>query len=67
MKKNPAHLRRYGLLGNFDSIEATVYAYDNDPGPFSKAGDSGALIAGPEAGLIALLTTDTVGKSGHRR
>ena len=61
VKKYLAHLRHYGLLGNFDSVEATVYAYDNDSGPFSKAGDSGAgaLIAGPEAGLIALLTTGT--------
>jgi hypothetical protein len=54
-----SHLRHYGVLGNFDSVEAAVYAYDNDSGPFSKAGDSGALIAGPEAELIALLTTGT--------
>jgi hypothetical protein len=54
-----SHLRRYGLLGNFDSVEAAVYAYDNDSGPFSKGGDDGALIAGPEAKLIALLTTGT--------
>ena len=54
-----SHLRRHGVLGNFDSVEAAVYLYDNGSGPFSKPGDSGALIAGPEAELIALLTTST--------
>ena len=41
-----SHVRHYGILGTFDSIEAAVYPYDNDSGPFSKGGDSGAQIAG---------------------
>ena len=54
-----SHQRRYGLVGNFDSIEAAIYPYDNDSGPFSRGGDSGALIAGPEAEFTALLTGGT--------
>ncbi|KDQ10479.1 hypothetical protein BOTBODRAFT_163776 [Botryobasidium botryosum FD-172 SS1] len=54
-----SHERRYSLLGKFDSVEAAVYPYDNNSGPFSRGGDSGALIAGPEAEFIALLTGGT--------
>ena len=54
-----SHLRRYSLVGTFDSVEAAVYPYDSDSGPFSRGGDSGALIAGPEAEFAALLTGGT--------
>lgn len=54
-----SHQCRYDLVGTFDSVEAAVYPYDNDSGPFSRGGDSGALIAGPEAEFIALLTGGT--------
>ena len=43
-----SHVRYYGVLGKFDSIEAAVYAYDNDSGAFSRGGDSGAEIAGAD-------------------
>ncbi|CAE6532659.1 unnamed protein product [Rhizoctonia solani] len=49
--------RNYTALGKFDSTEVTIYPYNNDSGPFSKDGDSGALIAGPLAEFIALLTS----------
>ena len=40
-----SHVRYYGVLGSFDSIEAAVYPYNNNSGAFSKGGDSGAEIA----------------------
>lgn len=54
-----SHRRHYGLLGTFDSIETVVFPYDNHSGPFSKGGDSGALIVGPEGEFVALLTGGT--------
>ncbi|KAI0279335.1 hypothetical protein BGY98DRAFT_1089205 [Russula aff. rugulosa BPL654] len=48
--------RRYGLLGNFDSVEAAVYPYDNDSGPFSRGGDYGAAIVGANNDFVAQLT-----------
>ncbi|KAJ7200234.1 hypothetical protein B0H12DRAFT_1244484 [Mycena haematopus] len=54
-----SHQRRYSLFGTFDSVEAAVYPYDSHSGPFSRCGDSGALIAGPEAEFAVLLTGGT--------
>jgi hypothetical protein len=51
--------RCYGLLGNFDSVGAAVYPYDNDSGPFSRGGDSGAAIVGAKNDFVALLTGGT--------
>ncbi|KAF5332793.1 hypothetical protein D9611_005174 [Ephemerocybe angulata] len=52
-----SHVRRYSLLGSFDSIEAAVYAYDTKSGPFSQCGDSGAVIAGDEQEFGLQLTS----------
>jgi hypothetical protein len=54
-----SHQRRYSLVGTFDSIEAAIYPYDNKFGPFSRCGDSGALITDPEGKFTALLTSGT--------
>ena len=43
-----SHQRRYSLVGTSDSVEAAFYPYDNNSGPFSSGGDSGALIAVPK-------------------
>lgn len=51
-----SYLRRYGRLGNFDSIEAAVFAYDNNSSPFSRGGDSGATIVGANNDFVAQLT-----------
>jgi hypothetical protein len=51
-----SHERRYGLFGNFDSVEAAVYPYDDDLGPFSRGGDSGAAIVGANNDFVAQLT-----------
>ncbi|TEB30724.1 hypothetical protein FA13DRAFT_1764439 [Coprinellus micaceus] len=51
--------RLYSLIGNFDSVEAAVYPYDNDSGPFSRGGDSGAAIVGANNDLVAQLTGGT--------
>ena len=48
--------RSYGLLGNFDSIEAAVYPYDKVLSPFSEGGDSGSAIVGANNDFVALLT-----------
>ncbi|CAE6507643.1 unnamed protein product [Rhizoctonia solani] len=54
-----SHQRRYSPFGNIESVEAAIYPYDNDSGPFSRSGDSGALIVGSLAELGALLTSGT--------
>ena len=52
-----SHQRRYSLFGNFDSVEAAVYPYDNNSGPFSRGGDSGAAIVGVNNDIVAQLTS----------
>ncbi|KAJ1306713.1 hypothetical protein OPQ81_007703 [Rhizoctonia solani] len=54
-----SHARRYTVLGHLDSLEAAIYPYDNDSGPFSRGGDSGSLIADSLAKFGALLTGGT--------
>ncbi|KAF8273832.1 hypothetical protein EI94DRAFT_1769038 [Lactarius quietus] len=54
-----SHVRRYFVLGNVDSVEVAIYPYNNTSGPFSRGGDSGALIAGSLAEFVALLTGGT--------
>ncbi|KAJ2913566.1 hypothetical protein MD484_g6826, partial [Candolleomyces efflorescens] len=51
-----SHQRRYTLLGTFDSVEAAVYPYNNNSGPFSRGGDSGAAIVGANNDIVAQLT-----------
>lgn len=51
-----SYKRVYNILGTFDSIEAAVYPYDNDSGPFSRRGDSGAAIVGAKNDIVAQLT-----------
>jgi hypothetical protein len=51
-----SHVRRYFTLGSRYSMEAAVYLYDNDSGPFSKGGDSGSIIVNALGKFIALLT-----------
>ncbi|CAE6419968.1 unnamed protein product [Rhizoctonia solani] len=54
-----SHKRRYSVLGKLDSVEVAVYPDNSHSGPFSKGGDSGALIAGSLGEFIALLTSGT--------
>ncbi|OAX31557.1 hypothetical protein K503DRAFT_74641 [Rhizopogon vinicolor AM-OR11-026] len=54
-----SHIRRYFALGSRDSVEAAVYPYDNDSGPFSRGGDSGSIIVGALGKFVALLTVGT--------
>ncbi|KAK0190382.1 hypothetical protein F5146DRAFT_1137223 [Armillaria mellea] len=54
-----SHVRRYSALGSRDSVEAAVYRYDNDSGPFSKSGDSGSIIVDAHGKFVALLTGGT--------
>jgi hypothetical protein len=54
-----SHVRRYFTLGNCDSVEAAVYPYDNDSGPFSRRGDSGSIIVDALGKFVALLTGGT--------
>ncbi|KAH8930748.1 hypothetical protein BT69DRAFT_1327670 [Atractiella rhizophila] len=51
-----SHKRQYDITGNFDSIEAAIYPYDNDSSTFSRRGDSGSAIVGADNDIIALLT-----------
>jgi len=54
-------VRLYGLAGTFTSVEAPVLPYGKNEhfGPFSKGGDSGALVAGPDGQFVSLLTGGT--------
>ncbi|KAH9956851.1 hypothetical protein BC827DRAFT_1228401 [Russula dissimulans] len=54
-----SHRRTY--LGNttLDSVEAAIFPYDNDSGPFSRGGDSGSLIVDAFGRFVALLTGGT--------
>ena len=54
-----SHKRQYSMLGTFDSVEAAVYPYDKDSGPFSRGGDSGATIFSADNEFIAQLTGGT--------
>ncbi|CUA69287.1 hypothetical protein RSOLAG22IIIB_08413 [Rhizoctonia solani] len=54
-----SHKCRYSVLGKLDSVEVAVYPDNSHSGPFSKGGDSGALIAGSLGEFIALLTSGT--------
>jgi hypothetical protein len=54
-----SHVRRYSALGSRDSVEAAVYPYGNDSGPFSRGGDSGSIIVDALGKFVALLTGGT--------
>ncbi len=54
-----SHVRRHFALGSRDSVEAAVYAYDNDSGPFARGGDSGSIIVDALGKFVALLTGGT--------
>ncbi|GBE88767.1 hypothetical protein SCP_1401720 [Sparassis crispa] len=54
-----SHVRHYFALGSRDSVEAAVYPYDNDSGPFSRGGDSGSIIVDALGKVVALLTGGT--------
>ncbi|KAJ3765566.1 hypothetical protein FB446DRAFT_677207 [Lentinula raphanica] len=50
-----SYVRRYDISGYFDFVHAAVYRYDNDSGPFSRLGDSGAAIYGTNNVIVAQL------------
>jgi hypothetical protein len=52
-----SHVRHYIALGSRDSVEAAVYPYNNDSGPFSRGGDSGSIIVDSLGKFVALLTS----------
>ena len=54
-----SHVRRYFPTGNRDSVEAAVYRYDSNSGPFSGGGDSGSIIVDALGKFVALLTGGT--------
>ena len=54
-----SHQRRYGIVGVFDSVEAAVYPYDNDSGPFSRRGDSGSQGGGADGEHAIQVTSGT--------
>ena len=52
-------VRRYSILGPLDSVEAAILPYDNKSGPFSRGGDSGAIIVDALGKFVALLLGGT--------
>ena len=55
-----SHVRRYYPIGKVDSTEVAVHPHA-DSGPFSRGGDSGAIIVDARGRLVALLTGSTGG------
>ncbi|KAH7334419.1 hypothetical protein B0J17DRAFT_733750 [Rhizoctonia solani] len=51
--------RRYNYLGHMDSIAMAIFSYDNQSGPFSMPGDSGADLADSGANFAGLITGGT--------
>ncbi|CAE6424768.1 unnamed protein product [Rhizoctonia solani] len=51
--------RRYNLLGHMDSMTMAIFSYDNKSGPFSKSGDSGAIIFDSHARFAGFVTGGT--------
>lgn len=49
-----SHVCRYFTLGSHDSVEAAVYLYDNNSGPFCRGGDSGSIIVDVLGKFVAL-------------
>lgn len=54
-----SHVRRYFTLENCDSVKVAVYQYYNDPGPFSRGGDSGCIVVDALGKFVMLLTGGT--------
>ncbi|KAG8916489.1 hypothetical protein FRC00_000077, partial [Tulasnella sp. 408] len=50
------HVRRYTSLGPRDSVEVTILPHPDLLGPFSRGGDSGALVIDARFKAVALLT-----------
>jgi hypothetical protein len=54
-----SYQRRYNSLGHMDSIEMAIFSYNDDSGPFSRPGDSGAVFADSHAKFGGLVTGGT--------
>jgi len=52
-------VRRYSILGPLDSTEAAIHPYNNQSGPFSRGGDSGAIIVDALGKFVGLLLGGT--------
>jgi len=58
MTKFRSHIRRYVPLGGHrDSVEVTILPHPDLPGPFSRGGDSRALVIDASFRFVALLTS----------
>ncbi|CAE6503240.1 unnamed protein product [Rhizoctonia solani] len=51
--------RRYNSLGHMDSMAMAIFSYDDESGPFSEPGDSGAVIADAHARFAGFVTGGT--------
>ncbi|KAG8981790.1 hypothetical protein FRB90_006987, partial [Tulasnella sp. 427] len=54
-----SHVRKYFVTGKLDSLEVPILSHENEPGTFSKGGDSGSLIVSALGEFVALLTGGT--------
>lgn len=51
-----SHVRHYSILGHCESVEAAIYPYGGNAGPFPRGGDSGSVIVDARGKFVALLT-----------
>lgn len=61
MSRFESKVRLYDLTGNFTSTEAPVFPYGKNKyfGAFSRGGDSGVIVVGPNGEFVSLLTGGT--------
>jgi len=52
-------VRKYFTTGRHESIELPIFNHEDEPGTFSKGGDSGSLIVDVRGRFVALLTGGT--------
>ncbi|KAF7301008.1 hypothetical protein MIND_00664200 [Mycena indigotica] len=51
--------RKYFTTGTLESLELPILPHERQVGPFSKGGDSGALVVSPAGELVGLITSGT--------
>lgn len=52
-------VRKYFTTGNLESLELAIFPHESQVGPFSKGGDSGALVASAIGEFVGLITGGT--------
>jgi len=52
-------VRKYYTTGTLESLELAIFPHESQVGPFSKGGDSGALVVSAIGEFVGLITSGT--------